>query len=907
MNPLTRAQRANKLDCVGFSFTESMSGCIVPGETDPRRALTACRCPDNAVTFDVRVGIGDLGRFVRDPQHRAGLTGTISLACPTCTLEIRDGRLELFSVNPRTGARQIAYSFRFTTDDGQIYFFRGCKEIRHDPWRFDLLNGMTRLFATVYRGEDDHAPVHGSGVLRFRLRDVPAWLGSMQADGPAARGRQLAARAAFLSLSWAALRNEYLHGIRFFYETQYENLILAGRLRRAHSDSCPSFFFASGTHGKGFPWGDREPFWDALLVISDEGGGCRKFCISERVLPGLDLDLVAGTYRYAGPIFQMSDGSLRMEADSAQTGELRAEIQVDFESGAFESVSFPFPRASPWLRGISSGLTNWLWSTLPGTNPPGIHIRPHAVRIRSGSVRIVRTADAAVLEDWTVDTGSTWGEGERGTFRNIKRPKLGYRYRCAIDPDRKSARVHIVAGTLRSRGARGDLLDHLVKRFGSAEIVLDDCGLRVERLSDASVETAASLLEVTSSQFPTAVFQRRIVEACDASGARHLALEEGMSSMRLEPINSDRKVTVASIQDHDKYRALDRVLEASEFDRILEDRLRDSGKPRAWFLIVIKPNFMFAYHRRDPSTYTDPELVHHLVRRLRNRGFSQIRIVESQSTYGEYFDERSVREMAEYLGYDGSPGYEVVDLTLDAKERRKFGPALGCHPVPGTWRSADFRISFAKNKTHPYAHYTLNLKNIYGALPLANKFREYHCARDIYRTTIEYLAAFPVHFGLIDAYVSADGPFGVFANPKPNRTETILGGSDLVAVDWVGASKMGLDPMKSKHMRLAVQQFGKPEIRLIGDAHPYPAWRKMPDFLTVLTHKGVDSSYRIGNLLYAISAQADEAHFHLRNKAWYMRLLRAGTMPVRHFLFVHTNSGDDPNARGRQNEKSAAG
>lgn len=283
----------------------------------------------------------------------------------------------------------------------------------------------------------------------------------------------------------------------------------------------------------------------------------------------------------------------------------------------------------------------------------------------------------------------------------------------------------------------------------------------------------------------------------------------------------DRTTTVAAIRGEDKFKALDGVLEAVRFDDVVEDRLHASGKDRAQFSIAIKPNFMFAYDKRDRSTYTDPELVGHLAGRLRGRGFTAIRVVEAQSTYGEYFDKRSVKEMAAYLGYDGRAGYEVVDMTLDADEQRNLGPHLGMHPVSRAWREADFRISFAKNKTHAYAYYTLTLKNIYGALPLANKFLEYHCRRDIYHTTMEYLSAFPVHFGLVDAWLSADGPFGVFAEPAPNETRTILGGADLVAVDWVGASKMGIDPTLSKHMELAVGLFGKPEIHLIGDANPY--------------------------------------------------------------------------------------
>ena len=140
----------------------------------------------------------------------------------------------------------------------------------------------------------------------------------------------------------------------------------------------------------------------------------------------------------------------------------------------------------------------------------------------------------------------------------------------------------------------------------------------------------------------------------------------------------------------------------------------------------------------------------------------------------------------------------------------------------------------------------MTLKNIYGALPLANKFKEYHCDRDIYHTTIEYLTAFPVHFGLVDAYLSADGPFGIFADTRPNQTYTIIGGEDLVAVDWVGAAKMGLDPMVSEYMQLAAKTFGKPEIHMLGDRTLYPDWVNVPDIISSLAF-GLDKEYNIAD------------------------------------------------------------
>jgi uncharacterized protein (DUF362 family) len=408
--------------------------------------------------------------------------------------------------------------------------------------------------------------------------------------------------------------------------------------------------------------------------------------------------------------------------------------------------------------------------------------------------------------------------------------------------------------------------------------------------TDLFVKMGDPVVEVNNDHYPTAVFQRRIVTVRDPSGEECLALEEDMTLMRLEAINSDRRVTVAAIRDEQsKFNALDRVLDETNFDALLEQQVKASGKGKAEFSIVIKPNFMFAYNKRDRTTFTDPELVEHLVKRLRSSGFERIAVVEAQSTYGEYFDKRSVPEMAAYLGFDGAAGYEVIDMTVDAVDKEHLGPHLGFHPVSRAWKNADFRISFAKNKTHAYSYYTLTIKNIYGALPLANKFKEYHCNRDIYHTTIEYLTAFPVHFGLVDAYLSADGPFGIFADTRPNETHTIIGGTDLVAVDWVAATKMGIDPMISPYMRLAVEAFGKPEIRLIGDANPYRPWLNVPVALTLFTHKGVDADYYFGNLIYAVSAQMDETHFEHKDKALHIRLLRKLTVPLRRTFFVRTN------------------
>ena len=113
-----------------------------------------------------------------------------------------------------------------------------------------------------------------------------------------------------------------------------------------------------------------------------------------------------------------------------------------------------------------------------------------------------------------------------------------------------------------------------------------------------------------------------------------------------------------------------------------------------------------------------------------------------------------------------------------ATDTQELAPHLTAHPVSCTWRDSDSRIAFGKNKTHAYSQYTLTLKCIYGALPLGNKFKECHCERGIFETGIEYLSAFSVDFGLIDAprIPKPRAAITITASPEPaERTRLVLG------------------------------------------------------------------------------------------------------------------------------------
>jgi uncharacterized protein (DUF362 family) len=350
------------------------------------------------------------------------------------------------------------------------------------------------------------------------------------------------------------------------------------------------------------------------------------------------------------------------------------------------------------------------------------------------------------------------------------------------------------------------------------------------------------------------------------------------------------KTKVACICDEDKFRALDQVLEKTGFYEILERKWNGTGKKKEDFLIAVKPNFMMTYNKIDESTYTDPELVEYLLNELYKRDYTRLALVESRNIYGLYFEKREVKEVAKYVGYQGK-NYKICDLSEKREEEGgemeefDYGGPLGCHFVGWTWRHADFRISFAKNKTHSFCYYTLTLKNIYGTLPLENKLLEYHQKKEFDWPTIETLKHFPVHYGIIDAFLSADGPIGVISDVRPNPTKTLIGGEKLVAVDWVGARKMGLNPLKSPFMKIAVHEFGSPEgkIELIGDDTHYYPWKNVHPFLVDFLALA-EESWRFSNSFMSMFLFVDE-YFPRKPMSIFLRFFRLLILPIRPLFF----------------------
>ncbi|MCC6522406.1 MAG: DUF362 domain-containing protein, partial [Polyangiaceae bacterium] len=272
-----------------------------------------------------------------------------------------------------------------------------------------------------------------------------------------------------------------------------------------------------------------------------------------------------------------------------------------------------------------------------------------------------------------------------------------------------------------------------------------------------------------------------------------------------------------------KTAVFERLVAAAGFFDHVEAAWRLSQKDKDTFDIVVKPNIMTAsQHEVDSPVYTDPELVEWLLHELRRRGYRRLAVVEAQNVFNYSYLGRTVPAVAEMCGYAPGRGYDIVDLSADVVAA-DYGGELGHHPVGRRWHDADYRISFAKNKTHWQSYYTACLKNVYGCLPQWDKMYHYHGKGiEFWNATVLMADRFPVHFGFLDAWVSGDGLSGHVRDAKPNRTRTFCASPNIFALDWVAGLAMGLDPLRNPVIAEALAHWGPIEISA---AAPLPHWR----------------------------------------------------------------------------------
>jgi uncharacterized protein (DUF362 family) len=321
---------------------------------------------------------------------------------------------------------------------------------------------------------------------------------------------------------------------------------------------------------------------------------------------------------------------------------------------------------------------------------------------------------------------------------------------------------------------------------------------------------------------------QRLVREVRSVGEFFLPRQLRAASVAGNPLGGGGRVwVVRGSGPDDKLPLFRRLLDDAGLAGHLEARARAVGKPVDALRLVIKPAFMLGYDRKDLSHVTDPELVKELARWLRSRGCTDIAVVEARNIYDRFYRNRTVADVARYLGFE-SPDFRVVDLT-EEQVPHAFGRGMAQHSIGRAWQEADFRISFGKMRSHPVEEVYLTLPNLEA---LGSRCEEFlFLDRQAERETgaMMLLSDFPAHFALLDGYDrAADGLVGVMGCPRPRAPHRLYAGADALAVDLVAARHLGVrDPRAAHLLRAACQWFGDPtgRVEVVGYDEPVAGWR----------------------------------------------------------------------------------
>jgi uncharacterized protein (DUF362 family) len=277
----------------------------------------------------------------------------------------------------------------------------------------------------------------------------------------------------------------------------------------------------------------------------------------------------------------------------------------------------------------------------------------------------------------------------------------------------------------------------------------------------------------------------------------------------------------------EKCSVLRRLLEESGLADKLQQRAAALGKQVADMRIVVKPSLMLGYARKDRSIITDAQLLRELANFVREIGCANAVLVESANIYDQFFEHRSVAEVAAYFGMQEC-GLPIVDASNDQVPHTYFR-GMAQNTISRSWKEADFRISFGKMRSHPIEMAYLTIGNLEWMGGRCDEFL--FVERQAHRETalMMLLDGFPPDFVLLDAYEQAsDGLVGVMGCPRPPSPRRVYAGEDALSVDLVAAGHMGVrEPEQTNILRAACHWFGDPRerIELIGTNENLRRWR----------------------------------------------------------------------------------
>jgi len=243
--------------------------------------------------------------------------------------------------------------------------------------------------------------------------------------------------------------------------------------------------------------------------------------------------------------------------------------------------------------------------------------------------------------------------------------------------------------------------------------------------------------------------------------------------------------------------------------------------------VMIKPNFTAA-HSPETGAASDPRIAKALAQLALKAGASKVILAEGMgASHVSLGDVKGLREISEMKGV------EVVDLNDEPTEVVNVSEPLAVEifEIPQVVLESDVFINLAKLKVHPQARLSLSMKNLLGTLP-GRALRDaeeakrqgyltpivpgggkkifHDLARDrgteaMQDAIVDLNTLIRSHLSVIDGLYGMEGR-GAPVRGKPVKMDLLIAGTDIVAVESVGAAVMGFEPESLTYLKKAFEK-----------------------------------------------------------------------------------------------------
>jgi uncharacterized protein (DUF362 family) len=227
--------------------------------------------------------------------------------------------------------------------------------------------------------------------------------------------------------------------------------------------------------------------------------------------------------------------------------------------------------------------------------------------------------------------------------------------------------------------------------------------------------------------------------------------------------------------------------------------------------VLIKPNCVVP---KPPSTgvTTDPRVIAGVIDFVKACGVTQITIAEGGNPgTARAFKITGLQAVAD------THGIPLINLNKDEGVHVEIPTAHVLHQVmiARTVLESTCIINIPTLKIHHMTQVTLSIKNLMGTI-VGNRGAIMH--RQIDTKLVDLARVIRPTLNIVDGLVGAEMDE---THGRPVPMGIVIAGTDLVAVDTIGAAVMGVDPLTVRHLQLAAQQGlgigALAEITVVGD------------------------------------------------------------------------------------------